>query len=67
MTPGNPQIFTCPFCGEKKEIMTLASGNTFGAELWSDNKRIAPMLPEISLVQKCPKLYPYKAKGRPFG
>ncbi len=33
--------------------MTLASGNTFGAEVWSDNKRIAPMLPEISYIQKC--------------
>ena len=30
------------------------SGNTFGAELWSDGKQIAPMLPEISFVQKCP-------------
>lgn len=34
--------------------MSLASGNTFGAELWSDNKMIAPMLPEVSYVQKCP-------------
>ena len=64
MTPGNPQILTCPFCGEKKEIMTLASGNTFGAELWSDNKRIAPMLPEISLVQKCPKCGKYYIRTR---
>lgn len=23
MTPGNPQILTCPFCGEKKEIIML--------------------------------------------
>lgn len=28
--------------------------DTFVAELWSDNKQIAPMLPEISYVQKCP-------------
>ena len=34
--------------------MSLLSGNTFGAELWSDNKQIAPMFPEISFVQKCP-------------
>lgn len=44
---------TCPFCGKEKEIMTLASGNTLGATYWSDNKQIAPMLPEISYVQKC--------------
>ena len=53
MTPGFPQILTCPFCGKEKEIMTLASGNTFGAKYWSDNKQTAPMLPEISYVQKC--------------
>ena len=64
MTPGSPQILTCPFCGEKKEIMTLASGNTFGAELWSDNKQIAPMLPEISLVQRCPKCGKYYVRTR---
>ena len=52
--PGNPQILTCPFCGKEKEIMSLVSGNTFDSELWSDNKQIAPMLPEISYVQKCP-------------
>ena len=52
--PGNPQILICPFCGTEKQIMSLISGNTFGAELWSDNKQIAPMLPEISYVQKCP-------------
>lgn len=34
--------------------MSLISGNTFGSELWSDGKQIAPMLPEISYIQKCP-------------
>ena len=54
----------CPFCGKEKEIMSLVSGNTFGAELWSDNKQIAPMLPEISYVQKCPHCGKYYIKGR---
>lgn len=54
MMPGPPQILTCPHCGKTKEIMSLRSGNTIGAKTWSDNKRIAPMLPEISYVQKCP-------------
>ena len=62
--PGNPQILTCPFCGKEKEIMSLVSGNTFGSELWSDNKQIAPMLPEISYVQKCPHCGKYFIKGR---
>ena len=30
------------------------SGNTFGAVLWSDAKQVAPMLPIVSEVQKCP-------------
>lgn len=64
MIPGNSRIITCPYCGEEKEIMSLVSGNTFGAKLWSDNKRIAPMLPEISLVQKCPKCGKYYVTSR---
>lgn len=44
--------------------MSLVSGNTCGAELWSDNKRIAPMLPEVSYVQKCPHCGKYYITGR---
>ncbi len=54
MLVGNAEIVKCPYCGTKKELMSLVSGNTFGAEYWSDNKRIAPMLPQVSPVQKCP-------------
>ena len=64
MTLGNPRILTCPFCGSEKQIMSLRSGNTLGAELWSDNKRIAPMLPEISYIQKCPHCGKYYITGR---
>ena len=59
MTPGPAQIIRCPFCGEIKKIMSLISGNTFGAEYWSDGKLIAPMLPEVSYVQKCPNCGKY--------
>ena len=51
---GNAEIVKCPYCGTKKELINLVSGNTFGAVYWSDNKRIAPMLPQASPVQKCP-------------
>ena len=64
MLPGNPRILICPFCSTEKQIMSLISGNTFGAELWSDNKQIAPMLPEISYVQKCPHCGKYYITGR---
>lgn len=59
MNFGNSRILICPFCGKKKEIMSLLSGNTFRAEMWSDNKQIAPMLPEISYVQRCPQCGKY--------
>lgn len=64
MTPGPSRILTCPFCGGEKKVMTLASGNTFGAEMWSDNKRIAPMLPAISYIQKCPHCGKYLITSR---
>ena len=64
MIPGKPQILTCPYCGKKKKIMTLMSGNTFGSVYWSDAKRIASMLPEISYVQKCPQCGKYYIKSR---
>lgn len=64
MMPGNPRILICPFCATEKQIMSLISGNTFGTELWSDNKQIAPMLPEISYVQKCPHCGKYYITGR---
>ncbi len=34
--------------------MTLVSGNTCGGTVWSDTRRIYPMLPEVSPIQKCP-------------
>ena len=64
MKIANPLILTCPFCGKEKKIMSLVSGNTFDSELWSDNKQIAPMLPEISFVQKCPHCGKYYIIGR---
>ena len=54
MLPANAKIVHCPFCGERKELLNLASGNTFGAKHWSDQKMIAPMLPRVSPAQKCP-------------
>lgn len=54
MMLGRTRILVCPFCGTEKQIMSLLSGNTFGAVCWSDNKQKALMLPEISYVQKCP-------------
>lgn len=53
MIPGFEKIVKCPYCGAEKSLMTIMTGNNFGAEYWSDNKVIAPHLPEVSPVQKC--------------
>lgn len=54
MIPGPANILSCPFCGGKKEVMSLISGNTCEATVWSDTRRDYPMLPEVSPIQKCP-------------
>lgn len=68
MTPAIARIVECPYCGKTKELMRLASGNTFRSKYWSDQKMEAPMLPQVSPVQKCPhcgKYYlEFKQKGR---
>ena len=59
MIPGPANILTCPFCRGKKEVMSLISGNTFGATVWSDTRRDYPMLPEVSPIQQCPDCHKY--------
>ena len=54
MIPGDPSKLTCPRCGGHKHILTLRSGNTFDATVWSDTKHEYPMLPSPSVVQHCP-------------
>lgn len=54
MTIGPPTKLTCPHCGGHKHILSILSGNTFGATRWSDSYLKCPMLEEPSLVQACP-------------
>ena len=54
MLPAYCKLALCPRCGGEKEIVQIMSGNTYGAWLWSDSKQIAPMLPQVSPIQKCP-------------
>ena len=54
LIPDYTQIFTCPQCGTKKEILRYVSQNTNVQTIWSDNKAIGPMRPVVSFVQKCP-------------
>lgn len=64
MMPSNARLLTCPKCGSKKKILSLASGNTFNGEVWSDLKKSYPMLPEPSFVQKCPDCGSYYILSR---
>jgi hypothetical protein len=60
MKPGSTFIIECQYCGQYAKKKTLLSGNTFGAELWSDGKIVAPMLPEfpsLVLCKKCNQFY----------
>lgn len=59
MIPGPANVLSCPFCGGTKEVMSLVSGNTFDATVWSDTRRDYPMLPEVSPIQECPHCHKY--------
>ncbi len=53
MLPGPNYIYQCPKCGNLLSNGSLSSGNTIGAQVFSDGKRIAPMLPEYTDLTKC--------------
>jgi tetratricopeptide (TPR) repeat protein len=55
MLPGPDYIYECPCCGNLLKRGSLTSGNTFGAELYSDGKQIASMLPSFPDLTKCKK------------
>lgn len=54
MLPDHSALLRCPHCSALKEVLQLMSGNTIGATLWSDARQIAPMLPRVSYIQRCP-------------
>ncbi|RKG90695.1 hypothetical protein D7W82_03060 [Corallococcus sp. CA049B] len=53
MVPGPDIVLACPRCGAIHRRHSLASGNTFGAVLWTDGWRDAPMLPLPPVVSRC--------------
>jgi hypothetical protein len=55
MLPGPPYIYQCTNCRNLVFKRSLRSGNTIGAILYSDGKRIAPMSPEFPRITKCSK------------
>ncbi|HAQ37050.1 MAG TPA: hypothetical protein DCX89_08845 [Saprospirales bacterium] len=53
MLPGPIYVYGCPQCGHYFARGSIASGNTFGSRLYSDGKRISPMLPDFSELTRC--------------
>ncbi len=53
MIPGPILILQCPECKKLIKRRTLASGNTFGAKHYSDDKVEAPHLPALPVLSKC--------------
>jgi hypothetical protein len=53
MILGATLVYKCPECGKFFTRGSLHSGNTFHSKIYSDGKRIAPMLPEFPLIIKC--------------
>lgn len=55
MLPGPNIVRECPKCTKPFSQMTMSSGNTFGAKLWSDRKLDAPMMIENTKCGVCPE------------
>ncbi len=55
MTFGPNYIYECPQCNHLISRGSTTSGNTFGMKLYSDAKRVTPMLQEFPSITKCPK------------
>lgn len=53
MLPGPDLIYECPKCTKQLSKGSLLSGNTYGAELYSDGKWIYPMMPDFPDLTKC--------------
>jgi hypothetical protein len=53
MTPGPDILVECPRCGRRARVATLASGNTFGARLWTDGRRVARHGRERPVLTRC--------------
>jgi hypothetical protein len=55
MLPGPIFIYHCPKCDNQIYNESVASGNTFGAVLYSDGKAIKPNYPDYPTLTKCSK------------
>ncbi|MBN1210353.1 MAG: hypothetical protein JXB05_36205 [Myxococcaceae bacterium] len=64
MIQGPDEIIACPHCGALHRRRTVLSGNTFGAEVWTDGWSWAPMLPQPPLISRCTRCSRFFWVGR---
>lgn len=50
MLPAAPLHLVCPSCKGILLVRQIASGNTFGAIVWTDGKAECPMLPPAPIA-----------------
>ncbi len=55
MLPAPTQLIECPTCKSLMKKPGWLSGNTFGAKIYSDGKKVAEMLPNFPQITKCKK------------
>lgn len=55
MQIGPTLVYNCPNCGNLLSKGSLRSGNHIGVKLYSDLKKVAPMLPDFPNLTKCKK------------
>lgn len=53
MIPGPEWIIACPHCQAPARRLSLVSGNTLGARVWTDGRMLAPMLPDHPSITRC--------------
>lgn len=52
-TPGPTRLIQCPGSSEIRQVPSIGSGNTFGANFWTDGYMVAPMLPQFPVITRC--------------
>src|SRR4051794_1393262 len=58
--PGPDLVIACPKCSAPARMPGPRSGNTFGAQLWTDGFLDGPMLastPPVTICHACKQLY----------
>lgn len=55
MLPAPTLIIQCPYkgCTAHYRVRQYYSGNTFGAQVWTDGRIAGPMLPEVPEITRC--------------